>query len=99
MGAVKVRSAVVVLIVLGGEVRGARVVRRRVDEADARESWQSGWGDVRPALAAIASDVCQAVVATGPDDVHVERRSPDGEDCRIDLGPVHVVGNRAPGLA
>src|SRR5205814_6990559 len=41
MGAVKVRSAVVVLIVLGGEVRGARVVRRRVDEADGRESWQS----------------------------------------------------------
>src|SRR5205085_5389596 len=61
VGAIDVGRAVVVLVILGREIRRTWIVRRRVDEADAGEFRQAGRGDVRPALAAVARDVREAV--------------------------------------
>src|SRR5690348_4335224 len=69
VGAIDVWSAVVALIVLRREICRPRIVRRRVDEADARELRQPRWRDTRPALAAVARDVGKAIVASRPNKI------------------------------
>src|SRR5206468_9807932 len=69
VGLEDVRLAVVLQVVLHGDVRRAGLVRRRVDDAYPREVGNTRRRDVRPVLAAVTGDVHEPVVRAGPDGV------------------------------
>ena len=80
---VDVGRAVGPLIPVAGQIRGARIVRRRVDQADARERRQIRRRDVRPRLSAVTRHVHDAVIGARPDDAAVDGRRREGEDRRV----------------
>ena len=90
---VGVRCIVVVLVMIGSDVRGAGIEVRRFNGGNPRVRLESGHlaEDVRPVAASVACDLHVAVVGAHPDDVRVERRRSDGEHRAVKLrrGVVH----------
>jgi hypothetical protein len=77
---VHVRRAIGALVAVGGDVRRAGVVGRRLDQADAREVRQARRRDLGPVLPAVPRHVHEAVVRAGPDHLPVDGRRRQGED-------------------
>src|SRR5439155_15064034 len=83
VGLVDVGGKVVVLVAVRRHVRASGTMRRGFDEADAGEIRQVLWRDVLPGRAAIARQLYDAVVRTGPNHVRVLRRRGHREDRRV----------------
>ena len=94
-GLVDVRLAIAHLVAVGGEVGHAVLMRRRFDQADARELRQIGRRDALPVLAAVTRDVHPAVVRAGPDRVDVLPRRREREHHRVGFDAGLVLGDRA----
>ena len=99
VGAEHVWFTIIHLIALGAEVSGAGFVSRGVDDADACEFRQALGRDVGPILAAVASDVGEAVIGAGPYRVGVKLGGCDGEDRGIDFGAILVFGDGSTRVA
>ena len=98
-GAVDVRSAIVELITLCGEIRRPARMTRRIDDADSRKRRKVWRRDVFPALPTVAGNEHQTIVRPGPDSQTVPRRRRDGENGCVHLGPVHVMSDRTARFA
>ena len=93
-GLVDVRLAIALLVAVAGEIGDAVLVRRRFDQADARELRQIGRRHLLPVLAAVARHVHPAVIRAGPDGVAVLARRRDREDHRVGFDAGLILGDR-----
>src|SRR5258708_15799969 len=66
---INVRVHVVVLMAINGNVSGSSIEWRRFNQADAAPLGQVFGSNVAPVLASVASDMNQAVIGPGPDQV------------------------------
>src|SRR5579859_41425 len=90
---------VVQLVAIDGDVGGAGGERRGFDDADETPLAEFFRGDVGPVLAAVAGDVHEAVVRTGPDDAFLDGRSREREDRVVILDAGVVLRERTAGRA
>ena len=94
----RIRRQVVQQRLLHRDVRRPGVERRGVDLADASEVRHLFRRHVRPRLSAVARDVDEPVVGSGPEDVRVLLARPQREDSAVHLRAVHVVRDRSARL-
>src|SRR6266581_8031516 len=74
-----VRRAILLQIVFYRDIGRAGLMRRSLDQTNARELGHSRRRDFRPALSLIASDINQAVIRAGPYRAAFEPRRRYGE--------------------
>src|SRR5437762_6086053 len=89
-GAPDVRLAIVLLIILRRYVSRARAVRGSLNQAHADQVGHISRRDVRPVLAAIASNLNHAIVGAGPDRLRFLARRSDSKNRAEDLRPIHI---------
>jgi hypothetical protein len=98
VGAVDIRMQVVEAEAVDGSVGGCLIEMRGVQLGDFAPRSELGRRDVLPVLAAIARDLDQAIVGSGPDQVGVFGRWRDGIDHAAMLAFGGIVGDeRAEG--
>ena len=93
-GLENVWSEVVGLVAFDGHVCRSSIAGRGFDHAN-RAPFGHGFGrDIFPVLAAVASDVDEAVIGAGPDQIFLHRRFDDRKNCVVNFDARIVFGDR-----